>query len=71
MCFLPLSHTHGHKGAACLQHFLCILVDDLWVGEKKFYIILFILSFSYEDSKKLWETTSAASIYCKSDLNYH
>lgn len=45
MCFLPLSHTHGHKGAASLQHFLCILVCDLWVVEKKWYIIIFLLSF--------------------------
>lgn len=45
MCFLSLSHTHGHTGAACLLHFLCILVYDLWVVEKKWYIILFLLSF--------------------------
>lgn len=45
VCFLLLSHTHGRKAAACLQHFLCIFVYDLWVVEKKWHIILFLLSF--------------------------
>lgn len=44
-CVFCLSHTHGHKGAACLQHPLCILECELWVVERKWYRILFLLSF--------------------------
>lgn len=39
-----VTHTWRQR-SACLQHFLCILVYDLWLVEKKWYIMLFLLSF--------------------------
>lgn len=60
--------THRQKRAACLQHFLCILLYNLCVLEKQQYIIFFLLSFSYQDSYQLWEIRSTDSIYWE-DIN--